>query len=38
MWGKHKALELLSEAGFHQVTIKNVKQDMLNNYYICTKA
>ncbi len=36
MWGKHKALELLSEAGFSQVTIKNVKQDMLNNYYVCT--
>ena len=29
---------LLSEAGFQQVTIKNVKQDMLNNYYICTKG
>ncbi len=38
MWGKHKALELLSEAGFTQVAIKNVKQDMLNNYYICTKG
>jgi hypothetical protein len=38
MWGRHQAQELLSEAGFTQVSIKNVKQDMLNNYYICTKG
>lgn len=38
MWGRQKAQELLGEVGFTQVTIKNVKQDMMNNYYICTKG
>ncbi len=38
MWGEQKALELLKEAGFTQVTIKTVDQDILNSYYICTKG
>lgn len=37
MWGKEKALELLANAGFQQVEIKQLAHDFLNNYYITRK-
>jgi ubiquinone/menaquinone biosynthesis C-methylase UbiE len=38
VWGEQKARELLAEAGFRDVTTKQVEGDILNNYYIATKA
>jgi 2-polyprenyl-3-methyl-5-hydroxy-6-metoxy-1,4-benzoquinol methylase len=37
MWGKEKALELLANAGFKQVEIKRLPQDIVNDYYIVRK-
>ncbi|HXY16725.1 MAG TPA: class I SAM-dependent methyltransferase [Gaiellaceae bacterium] len=37
MWGKQTALELLAEAGFHDVEVKSVEADFLNSYYIARK-
>ncbi|HLZ71511.1 MAG TPA: class I SAM-dependent methyltransferase [Dehalococcoidia bacterium] len=34
-WGEQKALELLAEAGFRDVDVKQVEGDIVNNYYIC---
>ena len=38
MWGEQKAKELLAEAGFTLQDVKKVEGDIINNYYICTKA
>jgi SAM-dependent methyltransferase len=37
MWGKEKALQLLAEAGFQQVEIKQLAHDFQNDYYIIRK-
>ena len=37
MWGKEKALELLAQAGFKQVEIKQLTHDFQNDYYIIRK-
>ena len=37
MWGEQKALELLAEAGFTDVTVKQVEGDPFNNFYIARK-
>jgi len=37
MWGEEKALEMLAEAGFTSVEVKQLPHDFQNNYYICTK-
>ncbi len=37
VWGEQKALELLDEAGFSSVEVKQVDGDIFNNYYICRK-
>lgn len=37
MWGKEKALEMLSKAGFTQVEIKQLAHDFFNDYYIVRK-
>jgi 2-polyprenyl-3-methyl-5-hydroxy-6-metoxy-1,4-benzoquinol methylase len=37
MWGKEKALEMLSETGFDEVDVKNLAHDFQNNYYIANK-
>jgi len=34
VWGEEKARELLAEAGFTDVQVKQVAGDILNNYYI----
>jgi 2-polyprenyl-3-methyl-5-hydroxy-6-metoxy-1,4-benzoquinol methylase len=36
-WGEEKALELLAEAGFDQVDVRQLEHDILNNYYIAPK-
>jgi len=37
VWGRQKALQMLGEAGFRDVTVKQVEGDILNNYYIAHK-
>ena len=37
MWGEQKALEMLADAGFKHVDVKQVEGDMINNYYIARK-
>jgi ubiquinone/menaquinone biosynthesis C-methylase UbiE len=37
MWGEQQALELLAEAGFTDVTVKQVEGDPFNNFYIAKK-
>jgi 2-polyprenyl-3-methyl-5-hydroxy-6-metoxy-1,4-benzoquinol methylase len=37
MWGEEKALEMLAEAGFTGVDVKQLAHDFQNNYYICAK-
>ncbi|MDV3350026.1 class I SAM-dependent methyltransferase [Leptothoe sp. LEGE 181152] len=37
MWGEEKALSMLKDAGFTQVTIKQLDHDFQNNYYIVQK-
>jgi 2-polyprenyl-3-methyl-5-hydroxy-6-metoxy-1,4-benzoquinol methylase len=38
MWGEEKALEMLAEAGFNNVAVKQLPHDFQNNYYICPKG
>lgn len=37
-WGKEKALEMLGEAGFTEVEVKQLSHDFLNYYYIARKS
>ncbi|MBD2693645.1 class I SAM-dependent methyltransferase [Anabaena catenula] len=37
VWGEEKALEMLKDAGFRQVEVKQLPHDPLNNFYIATK-
>jgi hypothetical protein len=37
MWGQQTALRMLAEAGFKQVEIKRLPQDLVNDYYIIYK-
>ena len=36
MWGKEKAVEMLKEAGFTKVDVKQLPHDFQNYYYICS--
>jgi 2-polyprenyl-3-methyl-5-hydroxy-6-metoxy-1,4-benzoquinol methylase len=36
-WGTEKALELLAEAGFEDLDVKQLQHDIINNYYIAAK-
>ena len=38
MWGEEKALEMLKEAGFGQVEVKQLPHDFQNSYYIAMKG
>ncbi|MBW2691677.1 MAG: class I SAM-dependent methyltransferase [Deltaproteobacteria bacterium] len=38
MWGERKALELLAEAGFHDVAVERVDGDNFNNFYVARKG
>jgi SAM-dependent methyltransferase len=37
MWGEQKAREMLAEAGFTQVEVKRIEEDLFNSYYVATK-
>jgi 2-polyprenyl-3-methyl-5-hydroxy-6-metoxy-1,4-benzoquinol methylase len=37
MWGREKAMEMLGEAGFKNIEIKNFEHDFQNDYYIIKK-
>ncbi len=37
-WGEEKALELLAEAGFNNVDVRQLQHDNINNYYIATRT
>jgi 2-polyprenyl-3-methyl-5-hydroxy-6-metoxy-1,4-benzoquinol methylase len=37
MWGREKALEMLDDAGFKNIEIKNFDHDFQNDYYIIKK-
>src|SRR5262249_51415476 len=37
LWGEERALEYLSDAGFHDVRVTTQEADLINCYYICTK-
>ena len=37
MWGEQKAVAYLEEAGFHDVSVKRVEGDIINNFYISSK-
>ncbi|MHA2089762.1 MAG: class I SAM-dependent methyltransferase [Candidatus Kariarchaeaceae archaeon] len=37
MWGEEKALEMLNDAGFTNIEVKEVEGDVFNNYYIAKK-
>ena len=36
-WGEEKALELLAEAGFTKVEVRQLPHDIINNYYLALK-
>jgi SAM-dependent methyltransferase len=38
MWGEEKAKQMLEEAGFKEVEIKQLPHDSMNSYYIVTKS
>jgi 2-polyprenyl-3-methyl-5-hydroxy-6-metoxy-1,4-benzoquinol methylase len=38
MWGEEKAKEMLEEAGFEEVEVKQLPHDFMNNYYIVKKG
>ncbi len=38
MWGEEKAKEMLEDAGFKEVEIKQLPHDIFNNYFIITKG
>jgi SAM-dependent methyltransferase len=37
-WGEQKAKELLAEAGFNQVDVRQVEGDIFNNYYVASTS
>jgi ubiquinone/menaquinone biosynthesis C-methylase UbiE len=37
MWGEEKARELLAEAGFRDVEVRQAEGDVFNNYYVARK-
>ncbi|MFZ5816241.1 MAG: class I SAM-dependent methyltransferase [Bacillota bacterium] len=37
MWGREKALELLTQTGFAEIEVKELEHDITNDYYICKR-
>ena len=37
VWGEQKALSMLAEAGFSNVTVNSIPEDPLNNYYVARR-
>lgn len=33
-WGEQKALELLRDAGYADVAVREIEEDIFNNYYV----
>ena len=38
MWGEQKAREMLVDAGFRRVDVRQVEGDVFHNYYIASKS
>jgi 2-polyprenyl-3-methyl-5-hydroxy-6-metoxy-1,4-benzoquinol methylase len=38
MWGEQKAREMLTAAGFTSIDLREIDEDIANNYYIATKS
>ena len=38
MWGERKARQMLAEAGFTNVDVAHVEDDLFNNYFVATKG
>jgi Zn-dependent membrane protease YugP len=38
MWGEQRARQMLADAGFTHVELKEVEGDLFNNYYVATKG
>ena len=38
MWGEEKAKEMLKDAGFKEVEVKQLPHDIFNNYFVITKG
>ncbi len=38
MWGEQKALEMLADAGFGDISVETVEGDVMNNYYVARKS
>jgi hypothetical protein len=38
MWGRQKATQTLTQAGFTAIEMKQIDGDIFNDYYIATKA
>src|ERR687889_2124659 len=38
MWGEEKAKEMLKDAGFKKVEVKQLPHDIFNNYFVITKV
>ena len=38
MWGEQRAREMLDDAGFTKVEVKQIETDQFNNYYIAAKS
>jgi ubiquinone/menaquinone biosynthesis C-methylase UbiE len=38
MWGRQKATQMLTQAGFTAIEMKQIDGDIINDYYIATKA
>jgi 2-polyprenyl-3-methyl-5-hydroxy-6-metoxy-1,4-benzoquinol methylase len=38
MWGEEKARQMLADAGFTRVEVKQLPHDIQNNYYLATKS
>jgi hypothetical protein len=37
MWGKELAVKKLTEAGFKDINVKSVEEDIMNYYYLARK-
>jgi hypothetical protein len=37
MWGEEKAVEMLNEAGFTNISLHHLDHDFMNTYYVATK-
>jgi SAM-dependent methyltransferase len=38
MWGEQRARQMLADAGFSHVEVKQIESDLFNNYYVASKS